>query len=95
MNDQTEVLSTTQNYCRLGNPSGQWLFGLAERRARSMKDSFHVEDIYDQLGSLREQVQELAASAGKSARWQYGRARNLATEAAEEACQARHPIATV
>jgi hypothetical protein len=39
------------------------MFGLTERRARSMKDSFNIEDFYAQLGSLREQVQELAASA--------------------------------
>jgi hypothetical protein len=32
------------------------MFGLTERRARSMKDSFNIEDFYDQLGSLREQV---------------------------------------
>ena len=60
------------------------MFGLTERRARSMKDSFNIEDFYAQLDSLREQAQELAASAGKSARWQYGRAREVATEAAEE-----------
>ena len=62
------------------------MFSLAERRARSMKDS--VEDFYGQLGNLRELIQELAANAGKSTRWQYGRARNLATEAAEEAEEA-------
>ena len=64
------------------------MFGLTERRARSMKDSFNIEHFYSQLGSLREQLQELAASAGKSARWQYGRARDVATEAAEEAEEA-------
>ena len=62
------------------------MFSLAERRARSMKDS--VEDFYGQLSNLRELIQELAANAGKSTRWQYGRARNLATEAAEEAEEA-------
>jgi ElaB/YqjD/DUF883 family membrane-anchored ribosome-binding protein len=61
------------------------MFGLTERRSRSMKDSFNIEDFYDHLGSLRELLQELAASAGKSTRWQYGRARDVATEAAEEA----------
>jgi ElaB/YqjD/DUF883 family membrane-anchored ribosome-binding protein len=64
------------------------MFGLTERRARSMKDSFNIEDFYGQLDSLREQVQELVAGAGKSARWQYGRARDLATEASEEAEEA-------
>ena len=64
------------------------MFGLTERRARSMKDSFNIEDFYGQLGSLREQLQELAASAGKSTRWQYGRARDVATEAADEAEEA-------
>jgi ElaB/YqjD/DUF883 family membrane-anchored ribosome-binding protein len=62
------------------------MFGLAERRA--VKDSFNIENFYAQLGSLRDQVEELAASAEKSARWQYGRVRDVATEAAEETEQA-------
>ena len=59
------------------------MFGLTERRARS-----NIEDFYGQLGSLREQLEELAASAGKRARWEYGRARDVATEASEEAEEA-------
>ena len=57
------------------------MFGLTERRARS-----NIEDFYGQLGILREQLEELAAARG--GRWQYGRARDMATEASQEAEEA-------
>jgi hypothetical protein len=50
-------------------------------RAKKIPD---IEDLYDQFDSLREYVQELSASMGKSASRRYGRARDFASEAARE-----------
>jgi ElaB/YqjD/DUF883 family membrane-anchored ribosome-binding protein len=58
----------------------------AERKAtRFVKDNVDIDDLYDQLDSLRGYVQELSASAGKSARRQYSRARDYASDAARDA----------
>ena len=58
----------------------------AERKAaRFVKDNLDIDDLYDQLDSLRDYVQELSASMGKSASRQFGRARAFASDAAHEA----------
>jgi hypothetical protein len=61
----------------------------AERKAtRFVKDNLDVADLYDQLDSLREYVQELSASAGRNASRQFGRARAFASDAAHDAEEA-------
>ena len=58
----------------------------AERKAtRFVKDNLAIDDLYDQLDSLRGYVQELSASAGKNASLQFSRARALASDAAQDA----------
>lgn len=58
----------------------------AERKAtRFVKDNFDIDDLYDQLDALRAYVHGLSASAGKSASRQFGRARDFASDAAQEA----------
>jgi hypothetical protein len=58
----------------------------AERKAaRFVKDNIDVDDLYDQLDSLRSYVHELSAGVGKSASRQFGRARDYASDAARDA----------
>jgi ElaB/YqjD/DUF883 family membrane-anchored ribosome-binding protein len=58
----------------------------AERKAaRFVKDNFDVDDLYDQLDSLRNYVQELSTGVGKNASRQFGRARDYASHAAHDA----------
>ena len=57
----------------------------AERKVSRLVSSVDLEDLHDQIDSLRSYVNELAGSAGKSASRSYGRARNYTTEAALEA----------
>jgi ElaB/YqjD/DUF883 family membrane-anchored ribosome-binding protein len=57
----------------------------AERKMSRLAGSVDLEDLHDQIDSLRSYVNELAGSAGKSASRNYGRARDYATEAAQEA----------
>jgi hypothetical protein len=60
----------------------------AERKAaRFVKDvkDLDVDDLYDQLDSLRDYVRELSQIVGKRASHQYGRARDYASETAQEA----------
>lgn len=56
----------------------------AARLVRDVKD-IDVEDLYDQLDNLRDYVRQLAQNVGKSANRQYGRARDYASETAQEA----------
>jgi ElaB/YqjD/DUF883 family membrane-anchored ribosome-binding protein len=56
----------------------------AARLVREAKD-IDIDDLREQLDSLRDYVHELSAGVGRSASRQYGRARNYASEAAEEA----------
>jgi ElaB/YqjD/DUF883 family membrane-anchored ribosome-binding protein len=56
----------------------------AARLVRDVKD-IDVEDLYDQLDNLRDYVGQLAQNVGKSANRQYGRARDYASETAQEA----------
>jgi hypothetical protein len=61
----------------------------AERRAsRFVKDNVDVDEIYDQLNTLRDYVTDLTASAGKGASRHFGRARDFASDAAQEAEEA-------
>jgi ElaB/YqjD/DUF883 family membrane-anchored ribosome-binding protein len=58
----------------------------AERKAaRFVKDNIDVDDLYDQLDSLRSYVHELSAGVGKSASRQFDRARGYASDAARDA----------
>lgn len=58
----------------------------AERKAaRFVKDNFDIDDLHDQLDSLRAYVHELSASMGKGASRQFGRARDFASDAAHDA----------
>jgi hypothetical protein len=58
----------------------------AERKAsRFVKDNLAIDDLYEQLETLRDYVQELSASAGKNASRQFSRARTLAADAAQDA----------
>jgi len=52
------------------------------------KHTLDIDDLYDQLDSLRSYVQELSASMGKSVSRQYGRTRDFASETAREAEEA-------
>jgi ElaB/YqjD/DUF883 family membrane-anchored ribosome-binding protein len=61
------------------------MWGLAERKTSRFGRDLDIDDLYDQLDTLRGYVQALAQGAGKSASHSYGRARDLATEAAQEA----------
>jgi ElaB/YqjD/DUF883 family membrane-anchored ribosome-binding protein len=56
----------------------------AARLVRDVKD-FDIDDLYDQLDTLKSYVHELSGSLGKRANRQFGRARDYASEAAEEA----------
>ena len=57
----------------------------AERKMSRLVSSVDLDDLHDQIDSLRSYVNELAGSAGKSASRNYGRARDYASEAAHEA----------
>jgi hypothetical protein len=58
----------------------------AERKAaRLVKSHLDVDDLYEQLDSLRDYVHQLSASVGKSAGREYGRARAYASETVDEA----------
>jgi hypothetical protein len=58
----------------------------AERKAaRLVKENFDVGDLYDQLDSLREYVQDLSKVVSRNASRHFGKARGLASDAADEA----------
>ena len=60
----------------------------AERKsAKFVRDvkNLDINDLYDQLDSLRDYVERLSQSVGKSASRQYARARDYTSEAAQEA----------
>jgi ElaB/YqjD/DUF883 family membrane-anchored ribosome-binding protein len=61
----------------------------AERKtSRFVKDTVDIDELYDQLDTLRDYVAELTSSAGRGASRQFGRARDFASEAAQEAEEA-------
>ena len=49
-----------------------------------MKD-VDIDDLYDQLEKLRDNVHQLSQRVGKSASRKYGRARDYASDAAQDA----------
>jgi ElaB/YqjD/DUF883 family membrane-anchored ribosome-binding protein len=61
------------------------MWGLAERKTSRFGRDLDMDDLYDQLDTLRGYVQELSRNAGRSAGHGYGRARDLASEYAQEA----------
>lgn len=63
------------------------MLSLARERkaARLVKDNFDLDDLYDQLDSLRNYVNEISASMGKGATRQFARARDYASETARDA----------
>jgi ElaB/YqjD/DUF883 family membrane-anchored ribosome-binding protein len=64
------------------------MWGLAERKTSRFGRDLELDDLYDQLETLRGYVEELSRSAGRSAGQGYGRARDFASEAAQEAEEA-------
>jgi ElaB/YqjD/DUF883 family membrane-anchored ribosome-binding protein len=64
------------------------MWGLAERKTSRFGGDLDIDDLYDQLETLRGYVQELSRGAGRSAGQGYGRAREFASEAAQEAEEA-------
>ena len=61
------------------------MWGLAERKTSRFGSDLDLNDVYDQLDTLRGYVQNLSQSVGKSAGHSYGRARDLASDAAHDA----------
>lgn len=64
------------------------MLGLArpERKSRGfIKGNFDLNELYDQIDSLRSYVSELSQSAGEGASRHYARARDYAADAAREA----------
>lgn len=57
----------------------------AERKAARFVKDLDIDDVYDQLDTLRAYVHELSQSVGKGASRQFGRARDFASETAHEA----------
>ena len=58
----------------------------AERKtSRFVKDNVDLDELYDQISTLRDYVTELSSSAGSGASRQFGRARDFASETAREA----------
>ena len=58
----------------------------AERKtARFVRDNVDIDELYDQLKTLRDYVTELTSSAGRGASRQVGRTRDFASEAAHDA----------
>jgi ElaB/YqjD/DUF883 family membrane-anchored ribosome-binding protein len=61
------------------------MWGLAERKTSRFGRDLDMDDLYDQIDTLRGYVQDLSRSAGKSAGHGYERARDLASVAAHDA----------
>ena len=53
--------------------------------SRLFESKLDIDDVYDELEALRDTVQEVSARVGQRARSGYGRARDLATETAQDA----------
>ena len=61
-----------------------WSLGRSERKLAQLKN-LDIDDLHEQIDSLRAYVNELTGSAGRSASRQFGRARDYASETAHEA----------
>ena len=57
----------------------------AERKAARLVDSLDVDDLYDQIETLRNYVGKLSSGLGKNASGHFGRARAYASDTADEA----------
>ncbi len=57
----------------------------AERKAARFANNLDLDDVYEQLDTLRGYVQELTQGVGKSASKQFGRARDFASDTAHDA----------
>ena len=57
----------------------------AERKAARLVNSLDVDDLYDQIETLRSYVAELSSGLGKNASRQFGRARAYASDTAHDA----------
>ncbi|HET9572446.1 MAG TPA: hypothetical protein VFP29_01825 [Methyloceanibacter sp.] len=60
----------------------------AERKASRLFKDLDIEDLHDQLDSLRAYVHDLSQSAGTQASRRLGRARHFASDAAHDAEEA-------
>jgi len=60
----------------------------AERKAARFVKDLDIDDVYDQLDTLRGYLNELSQSMGKGAGRQFGRARDFASETAHDAEEA-------
>ena len=57
----------------------------AERKAARLVNNLDVDDLYDQIETLRTYVAELSSGLGKNASRQFGRARAYASDTAHDA----------
>jgi hypothetical protein len=57
----------------------------AERKAARVLNNLDIDDLYDQIDTLRGYIAELTSGVGKSASRHYGRARDYASDTAQEA----------
>ncbi len=57
----------------------------AERKAARLVNNLDLDDLHEQIDSLRAYVNELTGSAGRNASRQLGRARDFASGAAHDA----------
>ena len=62
-----------------------WSLGRPERSSLARLKDLDVDDLHDQIDTLRAYVNQLTGSAGMNASRQFGRARNYASGAAHEA----------
>ena len=60
-------------------------WGRAERKATRFVKDLDVDDVYDQLDSLRSYVSDISHGVSKSAGRQLGRARDFASDTAHDA----------
>jgi len=57
----------------------------AERKAARLVNNLDVDDLYEQIDTLRGYISELSSGLGKNASRQFGRARAYASDTAQEA----------
>ena len=62
-----------------------WSLGRPERSSLARLKDLDIDDLHDQIDTLRAYVNQLTGSAGTSASRQFGRARNYASGAAHDA----------
>ena len=60
----------------------------AERNAAKFVKDLDIDDVYEQLDTLRGYVQQLSQGVGKGASRQFGRARDFASDTAHDAEEA-------